>query len=86
MAPPPVIRISAHAWQRWQERAPHDVRHHWDDCVLAAHTGRVLGRSGATRWVLGLGMILVIEHHTVVTCWRASARWLLDLKGEGEGQ
>lgn len=41
---------------------------------LAAETGRVVREEGAKRWVVGLGMVLVIKEGVVVTCWPATGR------------
>lgn len=67
------MRIRAHALTRWIERAPRGLNNA-HDLLLAAATGRVVREEGLTRWVVGLGMVLVIRHNVVITCWRATRK------------
>ena len=67
------MRIRGHALTRWIARAPLGLNH-IEDLLLAATTGRVVREEGGTRWVVGLGMVLVIRHNVVITCWRANRK------------
>lgn len=58
---------------RWRQRAPQGLKSE-ADLRLAAETGRVVREEGVKRWVVGLGMVLVIKEGVVVTCWPATGR------------
>lgn len=62
-----------HALTRWIQRAPRGLKTE-ADLRLAAETGRVVREEGPKRWVVGLGMVLVIKEGVVVTCWPATGR------------
>lgn len=61
--------ITAHAWRRWQERAPRGLNTRRDLHLVLA-TGRRYPLSPTVMQVVGLGMVLVVRQDRVITCWR----------------